>query len=697
MVLTEFKMAEEQDLQGIDILVDYLDNPINIAEMLDDDILLKIGSDAVAGYQADLDSMEDWVRVVEKGQELIKPEILPKTEPWPNAANFKSPVIIDAGLKFGDRASSELLRGDELVRTKTIGKDPAQAKQSRSDRVAMYMNWQLTSDMTEWVKEQNKLFYDLPYAGCIFKKVFFSREKQRNVSELIRYPAFAVNHNADSLEKARRFTHIMEFSKNETIEKQRGGIWLDIDVSQSSEGSAEQAESDKISMFLEQQTWIDLDGDGYEEPYTVLVHLGTAKVLRIVPRFNAEGVLLKDDKNDSSAFLSDLIKIDEGTGEVLGLPKSGGHREVVKITPINNIVQYGFLHNPDGGLLDVGYFHLLAGINGAINLTTNSLLNAGNLANLQGGWLAKGFRDKLGNMKTKPGTYQQTNLSAQDLQTGIREYNFKEPSPTLFQLNQSMIQSAEKTSASADLSGVLGANAPATTTLALVQEQQQSSGAIIMRIYRAETEEFKMLYKLNSEFLDEEEYKNITDDEDASANDFNLDNMDIVPVANPEISSKIQRLQLAQAELSQLGSVQAAGGNIEPVVKNFFEALGTQNIDEIFPEISEEEQQQQAQVQQAEIEEQEALQEVAIDLQERKQANEDAKTLADVEESQAKTIKLLEEAETEETKNLSNMYTTAVELDQRDLQLQQQKGQIDGANSRANKGVETKQSDRGNI
>lgn len=679
-------MAEEA-LQGVDILVDFLANPINIAEVIDEETLLRIGSDAVAGYNADLDSMEDWIKIVEKGQELIKPEIQPKTEPWPDAANFKSPVIIDAALKFGDRASSELLRGSEILKTKTIGKDPQNTKQKRSERVASYMNWQLTVDMPEWVKEQNKLFYDLPYPGCIFKKIFFSREKQRNVSELITYPAFAVNHNADSLEKARRFTHVMEFSKNETIEKQRGGLWLDIDIDTVSEDTKEQAEADGITTFLEQQTWIDLDDDGYEEPYTVLVHLGTSKVLRIIPRFEAEGVLLKDEKNQRSALLSDLIEIDESTGEIIGVPK--GNREVVKIDPINNIVQYGFLHNPDGGLLDVGYFHLLSGINGAINVTTNSLLNAGNLANLQGGWLAKGFREKLGNMRTKPGTYQQTNLNAQDLQTGIREYNFKEPSVTLFQLNQSMITSAEKTSASADLSGVLGANAPATTTLALVQEQQQSSGAIIMRIYRSETEEFNMLYKLNSEFLDEEEYKIITDDEEASVNDFDLDNMDIIPVANPEVSSKIQRLQLAQAELSQLQAVQAAGGNITPVVKNFYTALGTQNIEEIFPEVTEEEQAAQAEAAQAQQQEQEALQEIAIDIQERKQDNEDAKTVADVKETEAKTIKTLEEAETEETKNLSNIYTTAIDLDQKDLQLQNQKGQItnEQPNTRANQGL----------
>lgn len=670
---------ENEKEYNVNRLVEFIENPVNVAEFLEEDELIKIGHDVVSGFDADLDSMNDWVDIVNKGFELIKPEVHPKSDPWPGAANYKSPVIIDAALKFGDRATSELLRGDELIKCKIYGKDKDGLKKKRLERVLEYMNWQVVNKMPEWIKEQSKLMYDLPYTGCLYKKTYFSSEKQRNVSELIAYPAFAVNHNADSMERLRRFTHVLEFPMNEVIERQRGGIWLDVPLSMSEtdEENESQAESDKISIYLEQQTWLDLDEDGYEEPYTVMVHKGSSKVLRIVPRYNYEDVLLKDEKNQTSIKLSDAIN------ELVDY----ANMEVIKITPNSNVTKYGFIHNPDGGLLDVGYFHLLAGVNGAINVTTNQLINAGNLANLQGGWTAKGMREKLGNMRIKPGSYQQTNLNAQDLQTGIRDYNFKEPSPTLFQLNQFMLQMAEKTSASADLTGALGANAPATTTLALVQEQQQSSGAIMMRIYRAMSEEFKMLYKLNSLYLDEEEYKRVVDDPEASKEDFNLEDFDLCPTANPEVSSKIQRIQLAQAELSQIQTVAAAGGNIQPIIKNFYEALGTQYVDDIFPELTKEQIAAQEEEQKQAMQEQQLLQEIAVDMQERKQANEDAKTAADVQESQAKTIKYLEEAETEQTKNLSDVYTRSMDLDRQALELQQLKQQQGDLNSGINQGA----------
>ncbi len=626
---------KKDNRSSVNILEGFLENPTNIAEQLDELTLNKIGNDALEGFQADQDSMQEWSDIVHKGAELIKPETMPKSEPWHNAANFKSSVITDAGLKFGDRSSSELLRGPEFVKIKIFGNDPDNLKQEAGDRVAEYMNWQLTQKIPEWIKDHNKLLYNLPFTGCIFKKVFFSAEEGKIVSDLITYPSFAVNHNIPNLERARRFTHILEFSKNEVIERQRAEIWLDVELSLggSEEDVGEQAEKDKISTFLEQQTYIDLDDDGYEEPYTVTLHEGSGKVLRIVPRFTADSVQLSDDG------------------------------EVIKIEPTSNIIKYGFLPNPDGGFLDVGYFHLLAGLNGAINVGTNALLNAGMLANMQTGLLAKGMREKLGPMRMKPGQFKQTNIAAQDLQSGILPFIFKEPSPTLFNLVQLMTAQAKESSASADLTSALGANAPATTTLALVQEQQQASGAIILRIYRAMSEEFKMMYILNSEFLDEKEYQTVVDDEEATPKDFNLANLDILPLANPEVSSKIQRIQLADAQLSQLPAVQAAGGNIQPVVKNYYESIGSQITDEIFPELTPEQEQAQAEAQTQQQQEQDQLeQETVRQMIERHEA-EIAKMKSEVDKNEASAIKSLEEAETEQTKNLSDQYTGAQQID----------------------------------
>ena len=699
---------EETKLEGAELLASYFKSVTtetqagsktvfipkpNIAGMFDSNTLAEVGSNVINGYNADLDSMDEWSSFVEIGLELAKQEKTAKSTPWEGASNFKSPTLMQAALKFSDRASTELLRQQDIVKTTVIGRDPDELKADQAQRVAEYLNFQVNIDMPEWRDEHEKLLYQLPYDGTVFKKTFFDYRLGRPMTNVITYPNFVVSNEANSITRLRRFSEPFELSKNEVLERQNQGIWLDdVDISfggGSDEGESEdQAESDKFTTFIEQQGYFDLDGDGYEEPYIFVVQLSTQQVVRITPRFEPSGVLVKDEANMRSAKLSALIS-DEGK-----LPKTDGQREVVRIKPENNITKYGFLRDPEGGFLDVGYSHILGALTSAINATTNQLIDAGTLSNRQGGWLAKGFRRKMGNSGFKPGEWKQTGLSAQDMHNGIVPLPVKEPSGTLFSLMQFMISSAENLSASADLTSALGANAPATTTLALIQEQQQSAGAIILRIYRSMSSEFNKLFEINAKFLEQEEYQEVLDNPEADfINDFDIRKMNIIPVANPEISSKIQRIQQAQTELSQFELVAATGGDTRVIVKNFYEAIGAQNVNEIFPDEDPQQQLQRllgenpelAELISGEAERLDLIAASQADALEREEARKDAeserkdaetaskldKEESETEKNKSATILNLEKAETEDLQNQISTYTAVGTIDNQALQNQQ--------------------------
>jgi len=691
--------TEETDLKGVELLASFFDvvpataegetvvfipKP-NIADMFDDDILDEIGANVINGFDSDHQSMEDWSKFVDKGLELVKQEMNPKSTPWDGASNFKSPALMQAALKFSDRASTELLRQEDIVKTAIIGKDIDGEKAKQAERVAEYSNFQLNVEMKEWRDEHEKLLYKLPYDGCAFKKTFFDHRLGRPVSNLVLYPDFVVSNDIDSIVRMRRFSEEFKLTASEVLERQSQGLWLDEDIAQESESDDTEAEADKFTDFIEQQGFFDLDGDGYDEPYTFVVSKSSQKVVRIIARFEPSDVLVKDDKNQRAARLSDLMTID-------GLAATDGDREVVRIKDVETVTKYGFLHDPEGGFLDVGYGYILGALTSAVNATTNQLVDAGTLANRQGGWLAKGFRRKMGNSSFKPGEWKQTQIAAVDLHNGIVPLPVKEPSPTLFSLMQFTISSIQELSASADLSQAIGANAPATTTLALVQEQQQSAGAIILRIYRAMSSEFSKLFVLNSKFLDPEEYQEVLDDPEANFEaDFNVKSMNIVPVANPEISSKIQRIQQAQAELSQVGLVAETGGNARAIVKNFYEAIGTQNINEIYPEEDPQQRLQRllsenpdlAELISGEVERADLIAAAQADSIERDEVRKDAETASklDKEESEVKkndsaTILNLEKAETEDLNNSISTYTASVDLDGKELQNQQAAQQL---------------------
>lgn len=665
----------------------------NIADELDDNLLSLIGKHVVEGYQADWDSMEEWRNNIEFGKDISKQERNAKNDPWQNASNFKSPVLMNAALKFSDTTSTQILRGRELVKADITGKDKDNLKKERADRVAEFMNYQLNVEMPEWRDEQEKLIYDIPYSGTVFKKTFYDSEEGRNNTKLICYPDFAVNQSATSMDRLPRFTEIFELNANQVLEKQNAGIWLDVNLGEDGEGDDE-APSDKIREFIEQHGTYDIDGDGYEEPYTFVVHVNTEKVVRIIPRFDPENAIVKS--GNANITLANVID-------------NGGTGEIVRIKANNNITKYGFLHDPNGEFLDVGYCYLLGALTCAINATTNQLVDAGTLANLSGGYLAKNFRKRLGRTTFKPGHWEETNLSPQDLQSGMFPHPHKEPSATLFSLNQFLIANAQELSASADLGSALGPQTAPTTALAIIDEQLQKTGAVVLRIYRSMAREFSKLYELNAKFVDPVQYVKVVDDENADfRSDFEQEGMDIIPIANPEVSSKIQRIQMASAEMSQIEMVAAAGGDIRPIIKNFYEAIGTQYVDDIFPEESPLDMIQRILSENPDIaalimQEQERLDLIAAaqaDAYEREQQRQDIRLAADIdkiaaetENKQADTIKKLEEAETEQTKNQIDTYTAAQNIDNLALQNQRQAQELSRDNERRVPAVETTESD----
>ena len=229
---------EIEEAEGVELLASYftIDNGIaipkpNIADMFSEETLMKVGSNVCDGYQADLDSMEEWKGFVRNGLDLVKQEKNAKSTPWEGASNFKSPTLMQAALKFSDRASTELLRQEDIVKTSIIGQDSDGQKQKQANRVAEYSNYQLNVEMEEWRDEHEKLLYQLPYDGCAFKKTIFDSRLGRPVSNVILYPNFVVNNDADSITRLRRFSETIELSKNEVLDRQRQGIWLDEEIS----------------------------------------------------------------------------------------------------------------------------------------------------------------------------------------------------------------------------------------------------------------------------------------------------------------------------------------------------------------------------------------------------------------------------------------------------------------------------------
>lgn len=684
---------------------DFVPKP-NIADMFDEDTLDAVAEEALKGYDSDRESMSRWLDEIENGLKLVKIETMPRSEPWAGAANYKTPDIAIAANKFSDRAEPEILRNKDLFRFSREGVEGKKEKEDRINRLEICHNVQLNEEMKEWRPEQRKLIYLLPYDGTVFKRPRFSADKGRNTSDLIKYPYFTVNNDADSVHKLTRFSIDLNFNGNEIYERKAKGIWLDVDLSPSVsdvEGSTKPAKDedtqdvDDVSSFIEQEGFYDLDEDGYREPYVFTIHKSSKKIVRIAPRFELEDVFVKSSRKSKKSKLS---KVYEGFSN---LEESDSNKvKVVEIKPHPGPVMYGFLDDPQGGLLSIGYPVWLAALAQASNALTNQLINAGSLENNQNGFLSNAFRRHGGKMKLKPGEWRQLNLSSAEIKDGIIPLPITGASQTLFNMLIEINRKIQESSASADLAAAMGPQVTEATTLALLEDQQKSSSAIVGNILNSMKEEFKALFELNSKFLDPEWYKEVVDDENADfKKDFDLSNFDIFPTAKPEIASRAQRVKQAETMLASHEVIAANGGNTRIIVEDYVRAIDPGIADEIFPEesnldivnrlaktdpeVQELITQQQATVQQQmELAQQQAAKEMELaqDESERRDAEvevkvakqelEERKTQAEIHKIEAETIETYEKAESLDNQNDRDGIASAQQIEAQALINQKQ-------------------------
>lgn len=560
-------------------LLSYIDNP-NIAEDISADRLKKIGEKVCEDYGKDRDSMSDWSKAVDRGMRIAKPTDAPKSFPWDGASNYKSSLIYEAVISFGDRVASEILSEKALVKGCLTGVE-SEEKNMRMTRVAKFMNWQFNYEMKEWRDEQEQALYALSACGAFFKKTFFDPTEGKNVSYPIFYPNFAVNQNEKSMSAMTRFTECKNYTDNEIEERIRAGIWIDQDYKQNdddkdNEDGDEAGKQEITDNFIEQCTSIDLDDDGYAEPYIVTVHKQSGLVARIVARFDKSSILVKVQdgvvaplnqiepqikQQVAQEKLQEVLQMQPEDAESMTEDKLMSEvddamyskMQIVKIKPTGLITKYGFVVAPDGTFLNWGYCHLLASQSELINTTTNQLIDAGSLANLPSGYKSKEFRQNKTPMRMKPGEITQVDVSADVLRNGLLFNQFREPSAGLMQLNEMTKAEARNMTAIVNLEGTIAPNAPAATTLGILQEKMMPTTTLIGRVLRSMSEEFSKMFDLNAKYTDPQLYQQVLDDPQADyQQDFTRQGYDIEPTADASKSSQMQQMQTATVLLELL-------------------------------------------------------------------------------------------------------------------------------------------------
>lgn len=576
---SEPKKREPALAKTLALLLKY-ETSANIATLLDEEELTKIGGDVEREYKIDKNSRKDWEESSNRAMDIALQVRKPKNYPFEGAANIKYPLVTVAALQFGARAYPAIVDGARIVKAQVLGNDmgvpirdengdprldpangeplwimPPGFKRAKGDRVSKHMSYQLLNEMTEWEEDTDVLLHHLPIVGCAFRKVWRAESLGRNKAEMVPAIHLVVNNKARSLDEAPRVTHEIFLYPQEIEERQRIETFLECELpSPSVADGADVGDDDAPHMFLEQHRYLDLDGDGYKEPYIVTVHKDSCKVVRIVANYRMEEI------------------------------KDNGKR-ITRIPKEQYFVKYSFIPDPKGGFYDIGFGRLLESLGETIDTTINQMLDAGHLQNAGGGFIGTGIRlKKGGQIRLSPGRYDQVETTG-SLKDQIHNHQFQGPSSVLFQLLGMMVEAAKDITAVKDiLTGDTGGQVQtATTTLAMIEQGLKVFTAIYKRIYRALKDEFRLLFELNARHIDEKAYYTFNDEQEVvEKSDYDLASMDICPVADPKMVTDMQRSARAQV-LMQIANDPALGALQDPLeaLKRIYDAVGMEEPDRL--------------------------------------------------------------------------------------------------------------------
>ena len=627
----------------------------NIAEIVikqkgGKDKLKHLGRLVCEAHKENKDTMKSWTRILESGIKLNEPDDRAKSHPWDGASNYKSPICAEAIRDFGDKATMEILSSPDLVAGDYEGERDEQKKEA-CERIAKHMNYQLNQEIKSWRDEQRNLFYRLAAQGSLFKMTWFDSVIGHNSSEVVGHPNFSINNECQTLDEPHKFTHIRRYTPNMMFENQAQGIWLSNDEVEFSHINNETNDCDAdYYEFLEQITNFDLDDDGYAEPILVTVHTQTQQVVRVTALWDHDTITVKLNDTVSSyqdmqerilsqpvqPMMSDEEFLDHTNDEV---EKAKKECSLVSIRAIDMLTHYKFINPADGTLLNHGFNHIMISGMKGVNKSANLLFNAGDLSNEQGGFLGKEFRDSVkGPISLKPGEWKQTKIPSSQLQNAVLPLPIKEPSQTLLQLSEGLKIELKGMGTQVDINEMMSPNIPAASVLGMLQEGTIPTSALIFGLLQSMSQEFCVMQSLNERFTDPDMYAKLT----AGGNweDDYAEDLYIKPTANAKFSSQAQRVQLAQVQMEQVPLVLQAGGNPMPIIKYYFDAIGSELSEAVFTdEPSEAEQAQMQQMQQAQ-EQQNQLLEKQNQMIEAQQQLEVMKEQRQREEAEAKIAKM---------------------------------------------------------
>ena len=532
----------------------------NLAQEMSESELQSLANELVSDFDDDIASRRDWLQTYVDGLELLGLKIEERTEPWPGACGVYHPLLAEALVKFQAETMMSTFPAAGPVKTQIIGKETPDKKEA-AVRVQADMNYQLMDVMEEYRPEHERMLWGLGLSGNAFKKVYFDPSLGRQTSLFVAAEDIVVPYGASNIETAERVTHVMRKTPNELRKLQVGGFYLDVDLGEPNNTLDEvekkiaeklgfRATSDARYKLLEMQVNLDLPGYEHEE-----------------------------DGEATGIALPYIVTLEQGSNTILSIRRNWEPDDDT-YQKRQHLVHYGYV--PGFGFYYFGLIHLVGAFAKSGTSLIRQLVDAGTLSNLPGGFKTRGARIKGDDTPIAPGEFRDMDVPSGTLKENLMPLPYKEPSQVLLGLMNQIVEDGRRFANTADLQiSDMSANSPVGTTLAILERTLKVMSAVQARVHYSMKRELGLLKKIIADYTPEDySYDPVEGDRMAKKSDY--DNVDVVPVSDPNASTMAQKIVQYQAVL-QLAMQAPQMYNMPLLHRQMLDVLGIKDANKLIP------------------------------------------------------------------------------------------------------------------
>ncbi len=456
--------------------------------------------------------------------------------PVSGISTVRHPLLQESVLRFQANARAELLPTDGPCKIRVDDNTPDRELDQLADDFENDMNHFLTVVATEFVPDSDRMLLLLGLGGTSFKKVYYCPMRNRPTSETVNINDLIVHAEATDLQNARRITQEILMKPSTVRRMQILGIYRDI-------GLADPMPVQKSAVGEEMATQQGV------QPSSIDAMDRDRLIHECYCELDLPGFEHKWKGKPSGLPIPYRVTIDDTSREILAIVRDYDRDTEDLPTRRTTFIKYTFV--PGFGFYGLGLLHILGNTTNALTALWREMIDAGMFANFPGFLFSQqAGRQKTNVFRVPPGGGAPIDTGGQPIGNAVMPLPYKEPGPGMFQLVDGITQTGMRLGGTAENQvGEGRADAPVGTTLAMIEQAAKVMNSVHKRLHAAQAEELQTIVKCFREHPESFWKRNKRAarawDEQTFLNA--IDTYELVPQADPNTASHVQRMMKAEA------------------------------------------------------------------------------------------------------------------------------------------------------